>query len=125
MGLIIPWKIIVKKFFSNFKKIDKYNNAENVISEANLCIIDHCSTTFLKSIISNTPTICLWHKDLLSLSHYGDKAIKNLLDNNLMFCDLRKAREFIYKINKNPYSWWFQKKLLTQEKILLIVILEK
>jgi putative transferase (TIGR04331 family) len=105
-----------KKIFSHFKKINKYNNAENIISEANLCIIDHCSTTFLKSIISDTPTICLWHKDLFPLSHYGDKAIKDLLDNNLMFCDLRKAREFIYKINKNPYSWWFQKKTINARK---------
>ena len=88
------------------------------IKSSMLCVCDNLQTTFLESLVSNTPTILYLNKNMRAAKYKKDHSeFFNLLSKtNIFHPDPVSAARFINKISESKNAideWWFSDEVQT------------
>ncbi len=82
------------------------------LKSTDLSINFFLGTTFIESLFYNKPTILIYDQTMnMNFDRDFSNIIEQLKKNNIVFCDTKKAGQFINKNYLNIERWWNKKKV--------------
>ena len=111
--LVWDQKYELRNFVDYFMIYDELGeeNIFDILPKTKLVVISYLSTSYLESLMSNTPTIILINKKNYFFEKKNKNFFKDLLDVSICFEDQKKAAMFINTIAEDPLGWWLNKKV--------------
>ena len=109
---------ILKKYIK-YMQIDsgKYSGPDAMLS-SKLVVINYMATGYIESIINNIPTIIFLNKNMY-LTSYGEEMYSELIDQEIIQSDPKKAAHFLMRVEKEPEKWWYSEEVQKARKSFL------
>lgn len=86
-------------------------SCKQMMSAAQLVVIDYFSTTHLESFSMNVPTVLFIRRDSMFLSEAHKDFVSELLECGICQDDPVKAAQFVTTIIDDPIAWWMSSKV--------------
>ena len=101
---------VLSKFLKKIKLFDDFKHSSKTLMKmSKLVVIDYISTSYIESLMSDTPTIFFWNKK----NYYVDEKFLSFFDSlcSVGICqtDPFEAAEFVNKMKNEPEKWWRKK----------------
>jgi len=98
---------VLNKFLKKIKSFDDFRySSKTLMKMSKLVIIDYISTSYIESLMSNTPTIFFWNKKNYYLDKNFLSFFEPLCSVGICQTDPFEAAEFVNKIKNEPEKWW-------------------
>jgi putative transferase (TIGR04331 family) len=87
-------------------KISNHGAIDEDIKNSKLVVCTYPSTTFLEAMLSNTPTVLVYSKEVWELRPEFGELLKRLKKVKIVFIDSESAANHINDISYDPRIWW-------------------
>lgn len=83
------------------------------LKKCRLAVFDHMATTFMESLVMNTPTILFWSRDHFAVTPAAEPYFERLREAGILFNDPEAAAKKVNAIWDDVSAWWNQESVQT------------